>query len=749
MRAELKLLFVACASIVLFTFALSAQAQSTTGSASSLTTDEFGQAPLHLGVIRVLGGSREEVARAAAPQRVNQEKLKSSQHTDVNRALRNTAGVYIREEDGQGLRPNIGLRGTNPDRSKKIVMLEDGVLIGPAPYSAPAAYYTPSMNHVESLEVYRGFSAVPHGPNSIGGTINYLSPSVPNRPVAKVASQFGTYSTSNLKLETGTGTVQGHGFLLSLSRHDSKGFKELDLGGDTGFLRQDLLAQGKVNLGSAGNPNTVLLRFGYADEKSAETYLGLSAIDFERKSNRRYSASAQDAMKWRHLKFQAEHEFTLAESTLIRTTAYQHRFRRAWYRLDSFRSGSSEELRDILRNPDANVARYRVLTGAADSDSLGPNGELKIVNNDRAYVSQGVQTRLLQNFSLGATEHDLEFSARWHLDQIDRNHTYDLYSMNSGRLARTGDERQVDTRNRAKANARTFSVQDEVSWRRFVFTGVARLEDVDFSTQNTLLANQPQQTWQDRVFVPGAGILYKLTPDLSIRTSVNRAVTVAGLDNQGGERREESVNYEVGLKYASASAERVADLTAFVNQYRNLTGTCTASTGCSSAQLDQQFSAGRAQIVGLEARLGQGIRLGQFWFPIQLNSTLLRAELREDFLSTSAEWGRGLVKKGSPLPYVPQIQYSLAIGMHYKTFRQELSFNYQGLVYDQSRENGREAIPAYGVIDWASNYGLSKSLELFAKVDNILDKNYAVSLRPFGYRPGKSRSVLIGLNYAL
>ncbi len=123
------------------------------------------------------------------------EQLETYKYTDLNRVLKTVPGVQIQEEDGFGLRPNIGMRGVAPHRSRKVLIMEDGIPSGPAPYSAPAAYYVPTMTTIENVEVTKGSSAVRYGPQTVGGAINLITKRIPEDPfAAQVEVAQGTFN---------------------------------------------------------------------------------------------------------------------------------------------------------------------------------------------------------------------------------------------------------------------------------------------------------------------------------------------------------------------------------------------------------------------------------------------------------------------------------------------------------------------------------------------------------------------------
>ena len=72
--------------------------------------------------------------------------------------------MNVRDEVLSGVVPNIGIRGLNPDRSEKLLILEDGVPAGLAPYSVNAAYYVPPIERMARVELLKGSGQILYGP---------------------------------------------------------------------------------------------------------------------------------------------------------------------------------------------------------------------------------------------------------------------------------------------------------------------------------------------------------------------------------------------------------------------------------------------------------------------------------------------------------------------------------------------------------------------------------------------------------
>ncbi|NNF04926.1 MAG: TonB-dependent receptor plug domain-containing protein, partial [Rhodothermales bacterium] len=244
----------------------------------------------------MIGGSAALAEVPGSAHLVSPRALETFKHTDVSRALRTVPGLNIQEEDGYGLRPNIGIRGTGSERSSKISLMEDGVPAAPAPYAAPSAYYFPTVGRMDQIEIRKGSSQIQYGPYTTGGAINLLSTPIPENLSGRFDGNLG--SNDNRRAHAWIGQSSGHaGFLAEVYHHRTNGFKQLDSGGDTGFDLTDIVLKGRVNSARDARIYQALgLKLVRSRELSNETYLGLTASDFAESPLRRYTGSARDQM---------------------------------------------------------------------------------------------------------------------------------------------------------------------------------------------------------------------------------------------------------------------------------------------------------------------------------------------------------------------------------------------------------------------------------------------------------------------
>lgn len=694
----------------------------------------------------------DAVAREKTPgsvHKVEEQSLQQWRYMDVHRVLEEVPGVYVRQEDGYGLRPNIGMRGSGSDRSKKIALMEDGILFAPAPYSAPAAYYFPLMARMQSVEVFKGPSAIQYGPNTVGGAINFVSRDIPggdegeedNRGALDLA--LGSYGFGKVHGYYGDSTDR-YGWLLEGVHLQASGFKDLDGGGDTGFDKNDILLKARYNSDIYAEVyHQFDLKIGYADEVSDETYLGLTDADFDADPLRRYAASQRDEMDWDHQQYSLSHYMDPGGDYAINTTLYRREFSRVWDKLNGF-GGDAPTLQSILEQPDTpvNTSFYDILTGQADSTTSTET--LLLGANGRDFVAQGIQTQIEWEPEIAGSLHAVTLGIRYHEDEIVRNHTERGYLMQSGQLVADGNPERFTTRNRATAEALAVHLHDTVSVGDLTLSGGVRAEMIDTDFTNRL--NGQTLSRSDDILIPGLGVSYRAVGNLRVLAGVHKGFVPVPPGSDDEVEPEESINYEFGLRYNSADLR--AEAIGFYNDYSNLTGSCTFSSGCAASELDLGFNAGEVDIWGLEAEVSKtfatGIQ-GRLRFPVKLTYTWTDSEFKNSFTSPRPDLSH--VRVGDALPYLPEHQLTLKAAVTQFNWRAALAIKYVAEMRTQAgsgEPSAAERTDAQTVVDLSFDYQLTDKRQLYLTVQNLFNDESIVARRPFGARPGKPLTLTAG-----
>lgn len=670
---------------------------------------------------------------------VTTKQLQRFKYDDPHKILLSVPGVYVREEDGFGLRPNIGIRGAVSDRSKKITLMEDGVLLGPAPYSAPAAYYFPLIGRMDSVRVVKGPAAISYGPHTVGGAIDMTTAAIPSERRGMLDVSFGQYMLRKVHIRQGLADDK-YGVLLEAVHLANDGFKELDGGGDTGFARTDIMMKGRYTFDPVGSVvNELELKVGYQNEGSNETYLGLSDEDFRATPYRRYGASRLDRMDWNRTQFQLTHRARFRPNLELTTILYRHDLQRAWRKVNGFRGTS---VASVLANPTdpRNALYYGVLTGAISPSTDAET--LMIGPNDRSFVSQGLQSTVSWRPKTGPISHRIEYGVRLHYDSIRRNHTQDGFLIEDGTPIPEGRPTETTADNNAFTHAISMYATDAATWGPLTLTAGARLESIRSVLENHLTGEQNLTIQQ--VVVPGAGLFLALPRDFGLLAGVHQGFSPVPPGQNDIVRPEKSWNYEAGVRW---SPKRVrAELIGFYSDYKNLTNLCSFSTGCVQENLDQQTDGGRARVLGFEAYAESEIKLrDNLALPGRLSWTYTDAQFTNSFPSADPIFGD--VEAGDALPYVPRHQIAASVGVETPRWGANVGCTYTSSM----REIASQGEPApgtatddYFLLDASVNVRPLKWLTIYALGRNLLDTAYIASRRPYGARPGAPRWLQAG-----
>jgi Fe(3+) dicitrate transport protein len=654
---------------------------------------------------------------------------------DGNTLLQSQPGVYSQQEDGWGLRLNIGIRGTGVERSSRITLMEDGILTAPAAYSAPAAYYSPVLWKYEQIEILKGGAALITGPQSTGGAINFVTATPQEKDYHQIRTTAGAFGRLMANARGQVTLNDRSQIFYGAGRNGAQGFNDIDGQQYGGFGLNDGYLKWIQHLDDKDMHHLEVF-FAGTTERSNQTYLGQSLEDALENPNGRYVASALDNMAMERLMTRIGYTLNLKKGW-VRADLYRQFVHRNWYKLDKVSDGStSVGVSSILANPNDYLGFYGALIGT-NTDTY--TATLKA--NNRYYLSQGLQFRGQYSQRAGDVLFKHEAGARFHYDHADRFQHRDTYSLTdeaptflqAGEAGAAGN--RLDAARAASAYARTTA-----SWNTWSVQLGLRGEYIE-SYRTDWGSTDPERQGLDlsersnitQTLLPGIS-LSKEVGNWSLFTGVHQGMTPAG--SKEGVLPEQSVNSEFGIQ----NRKQPIALTVFHSEYARLLGSDAASSGGSGT--GELFNGGAAQISGIEGQwAGQ---LGKW--NLQTSATYTRAVFTESFSSKFDGWGN--VKEGDILPYLPALQANVQV--LYESSKWNTGLQLQAL---SSRKSASELdeydLPAALVANYSINYKFSKVCTLQAGIQNITNTRHIVAARPAGYRTFTPRMWTLGLDLDL
>ena len=680
-------------------------------------------------VATYLAGSPETLHRVPGSiQILDRHTLETSHVFNFSEALRKVPGLTVRDEEGFGLRPNVGIRGLNPTRSIKVLLLEDGVPVTYAPYGDNSSYYHPPVERFETIEVLKGSAQVAYGPVTVGGVINYITPAPPLEPSGSVLLAGGSRAYRNGHLTVGD-TIGRTGLLLDYMKKQGDGARE-SIHSDL----DDVTVKATTSLAAR---HTLTFKANYYGEDSNVTYSGLRLDEY--RANPRQNPFHNDFFYGDRYGASARHAWAIGESALLTTQAYGSYFRRHWWRQSS-NSGQRP-----------NDAGDPACAGMANLDTTcGNEGRL------RSYTHWGVEPRLRMGRRLFGHSLETDVGVRAHFEDQERR------QMNgAGPLARAGE---LVENNERQNQAWSGFLQTRVLLGRWTVTPGLRLEHVRYERTNRLGQGGAGVTGRTDLtqWVPGLGVAFAPAPETTLFAGLHRGFapprTEDLVSNAGGTvdlESELSWNYEAGLRALPHAGVRL-EATAFLMDYENQIVQASLAGGLGAALTN----GGRTRHEGLElaARLDGGTITGSRHNPyVSVAWTWLPVARFEGTRLSNVPGFAALSVAGNRLPYAPGATLNAILGYTHPSGLEALveavrvggQFGDDLNTVESSADGQRGRLPAYTVWNAAVNYRLTRlHSTVFMAVKNLLDRTFLVD-RTRGMVPGSPRLVHVGLRFSL
>ncbi len=672
--------------------------------------------------------ARSEDLRTEIPGSMHlilEDELEISKPLDANEVLRRAPGVTVREDSGpMAMRLNVGIRGLNPDRSRKVLMLEDGIPIALAPYGEPEMYYSPPVERMRRVEILKGSGQIVHGPQTVGGVVNFVTPDPPSKLHGDFDIEGG-----------GRGLFIGNGSLGGSNRGQTIGWianylhKQGDGWRDFFFDIDDL--QGKLIL-KPNERHTFAVKGSLYEEISNSTYVGLTQPMFAADPNQ--NAVPSDALAVERKAASVSHAYVVGPRMVWNTTLFTYATKRFWGRQDFDRSDRGRNYLGVFGDPS--------IPGGALflRDSAG--------NRNRDFQVFGAQSGARVEHGYGSLDFGLRYVYEKARDQRVNGAPFN---------ARSGIVRDDE-----KRAGRAFSAYFQNRFKlgsRLTLTPGLRLESYNQERHILRMRVSGVPTDVDRLqdnditkAIPGLGAALRATDEVTFFAGLHRGFapprTKIAINGDGDNLQldaELSWNYEAGIRFGGQRAVS-GEFSYFRLDFSNQVITAAESGGATTTLVN----GGASLHEGLESSLRVN------WNELaDLGRWSLYTDVRHMRLST-AQFRENELYGGNRLPYAPRNTFGLIAGLRRANgpgIQLDLNsigdrFGDRNETFMPSADGTIGLLPAYSVTNLIVDYEIRCErweLQPYFTVKNLFDKLYIASRAPQGIQPGMFRQVNLGV----
>lgn len=694
----------------------------------------------------------------------DEAQLREIRPLSVVDVARRAPGVTVRDEEGIGLRPNIGYRGLYSDRSRNVLVMEDGVPISMMPYDYPELYVAPAVERYRSVELVHGAAMLLYGPRTIGAVLNFVTLAPPTELTLVGDVRIGTDGYGYGFASAGD-TIGDLGVIVTAMYQHFDGPRHLDLN------RLDTMARFVVDLHDAGE---LRFKLQWYAEDSTSTNVGLTQTQFDHGIVDNFAQ--HDRFPVRRGATQLTHQIELSPDTTLTTTAYFSLTTRDWWRQDFLRAEPGTPVptgAPVERIVDGfGVTHPGTDLGSVPMDGSGIHFLDTTVGRLRQYLVTGIEPRVTGHYDLGWMRGEITGGLRLHYEQ---GHDTDL-------LGQTPDARYGDPLNAQSRDVLALAGYVRPTFELFeghleiapgvrvesMFTNASQTvqivpasvaADGSYVAQSGMRLPTPMTSSQITVAaMPGVSGVVRLTHDdeLSVYGGVHRGFVPPGVrDSILGTGRdvqlvpEYSWNYELGVRGTLASWLDY-EASAFSIDYQTAV---LMPTEASTTAMGGLAIAGRQNMWGVEARVRfdpttlAGL---DFQLPVSVSYTQAHAHFGSGYTMDAAH----RTISGTVVPYTPEHTLSGRVDFaHPFGIEAQFSVDYVSSQLSAPGDTGVATIdgvvglvPARAVINARISYTYAPwGLTFYVDARNLADTHYIASRAPAGINPGMTRQIFGGI----